>query len=161
MAYDPKAENLAHLRRIITSWGDFKGRSQRSEFLAFLVLMMALSAAAFVLAGLLSGRFVVPYGHYFQFGLWLLAIPLFVRRLHDQNRSGWFALILPVLLALKLYERFELDAGRLLAPNLGFPYNVLMLGLVVVFWVLLFWPGTDGENRFGLDPRKDLPVPAN
>jgi uncharacterized membrane protein YhaH (DUF805 family) len=30
--------------------------------------------------------------------------------------------------------------------------------LVIAFWVFWFWPGTEGENRFGPDPRLDAAV---
>jgi len=51
-----------------------------------------------------------------------------VRRMHDQNKSGWYLLINFV-------------------PYIG--------GLI--FLVLCFLPGTEGENDYGWDPREDAP----
>ena len=160
MAYDPKTENLAHLRHIITHLLDFNGRSQRSEFVVYLAAMFAISAVTLVLGLITSGTTEIAFDQYVQFLLWLPAIPLFVRRLHDQDRSGWWAIAMPVVLGLKLYEHIQFDAGRLTVPSLGYPYSLIEDGFALAFWVLVFWPGTDGENRFGHDPRKDLPVPA-
>lgn len=155
MAYDPKAENLMHLRRIVTGLFDFTGRSRRSEFLVFLAAMMLVVALISIANLILFDSLTVPYGRYIQFGLWITAVPLFVRRLHDQNRTGWMAIVVPALLAMKVYEQAQFEAGNLLSPNFGFPYNMISLVLVVCFWVLVFWPGSKGENRFGPDPRQE------
>jgi uncharacterized membrane protein YhaH (DUF805 family) len=158
MAYDPKTENLARLRHIVTHLFDFSGRSQRSELVVYIAAMMVLSLTILLLNALLSEAFGVPYGAYIQDALWLTAIPLFVRRLHDQDRSGWFALILLAVLTLRFYERIQFDMGRFPLPDVGYPYKLVAMALVVAFWVFAFWPGTDGENRFGPDPRKDIPA---
>jgi uncharacterized membrane protein YhaH (DUF805 family) len=114
-------------------YADFSGRSRRKEYwlfnlgvvLTYTVLLIVSFAssgpdgepgAVFGLVGLL---FV---------GIWLaLIIPslaVLIRRLHDQERSGWF-----ILLAF--------------VPVIG--------GLVLLVFTLL--PGTPGENRYGADPR--------
>ncbi|GAA0296960.1 hypothetical protein GCM10009087_03450 [Sphingomonas oligophenolica] len=91
--------------------------------------------------------------------LWVFAIPLFARRLHDQNRSGLLALILPSVIIMKLYAQSLYDAGQLPVPTLGPPLNAVEIVLVVAFWILFLWPGTRGDNRFGPDPRA-APPPA-
>ena len=154
MAYDPKAENLFYLRRIVTGLFDFTGRSRRSEFLVFLAAMMLVMALFSIVNLTFFDALAVSYGKYIQFALWIPAVPLFVRRLHDQDKTGWIALIMPALLAMKVYEQAQFEAGNLLSPNLGFPYNAVGLILVISFWVLVFWPGSKGENRFGRDPRQ-------
>ncbi len=155
MAYDPKAENLFYLRRIVTGLFDSNGRSRRSEVLVFF-------AATMLVGALISGAHLiffdtlrVPFGEYLYFALWIPAVPLFVRRLHDQNRTGWMAIVLPALIAMKVYEQAQFEAGNLLRPDLGFPFNVVEGVLVIAFWVLVFWPGSKGENRFGPDPRQE------
>lgn len=155
MAYDPKAENLMYLRRIVTGLFDFTGRSRRSEFLVFLAAMMLVMALIAIVHLIFFDSLTVPYGQYIQFALWIPAVPLFVRRLHDQNKTGWIAIVMPALLAMKVYEQAQFEAGNLLSPDLGFPYNVVGLILVISFWALVFWPGSKGENRFGPDPRQE------
>lgn len=56
MAYDPKAESLTHLRRIVLGLRDFKGRSQRSELVVYLVAIAVLSLAFFVITNALPDR---------------------------------------------------------------------------------------------------------
>ena len=153
MTYDPRRENFAHLRRIATGLADFSGRSRRSEFLVYLIAMMIIWAVALVLIRLVAGSGGIPYGQYYQMALWLPATSLFVRRLHDQNRSGWLALILPALVGLNIYAQTLFDAGRLSLPSFGFPLNIAEGVLVIAFWLFVLWPGSEGANRYGPDPR--------
>ena len=88
MAYDPKAETLVHLRRIVTGLFDITGRSCRSEFVVFLVAMMLVAVLIFVASMAFFDSITEPCGRYIQFMLWIPAIPIFVRRLHDQNKTG-------------------------------------------------------------------------
>jgi uncharacterized membrane protein YhaH (DUF805 family) len=157
MAYNPTSTYLGHLRRVVTGLADFKGRSSRTEFLAFLIVAVAIQGMALVLAELTTRRLLLDeYSQYLQLMLLAFAIPLFARRLHDQNRSGWLALILPAFLGLKLYGQILLDARLLPTAQLGFPFNVAGMILGLAFWVLVVWPGTNGANRFGQDPHLDL-----
>lgn len=112
---------------------DFSGRSRRKEYWLFnlgvVLVYLALLFVSFVssapdgepgvVSALVALLFIV---------IWLaLIIPslaVLVRRLHDQERSGWL-----VLLAF--------------VPVIG--------GLVLLVFTLL--PGTAGENRYGADPR--------
>ena len=57
--------------------------------------------------------------------LFLSNLIIVVRRLHDQNRSGWWLLL----------------------------FCVPVVGIVWLLIWCLFIPGTNGENRFGPDPR--------
>ena len=153
MAYNPTSENFAHLRRVMTGLADFKGRSGRTEFLVFLILMIVINGVGLVVADVTNHGSLLQYDQYLQFALWLFAIPVFARRLHDQNRTGWLALMVPAILGLKLYGQILFDARQLPIPELGYPFNVAEFILVIAFWVLVVWPGTDGANRFGQDPR--------
>ena len=155
MAYNPTSDRLADLRRIITGLIDFKGRSRRSEMWMFWLLLMAVNAVVLIFTAVATRDFPDKYGHYLQFAPWLFMISLFARRLHDQNRSGWFALIVPVSLGLQLYGQILYDARQLPIPELGYPFNVAEIMLVLAFWAFLLWPGTEGANRFGPDPHLD------
>ena len=155
MAYNPTRDSLAHLRRIVTGLIDFKGRSSRTEVWVFLLVVMAINAVALILTAVVADGFPDKYGRYLGFVPWLFLIPLFARRLHDQDRSGWFALIVPVSLGLQLYGQILYDARQLPIPELGYPFNVAEIMLVLAFWAFLLWPGTEGANRFGPDPHLD------
>ncbi|SDD84719.1 Uncharacterized membrane protein YhaH, DUF805 family [Sphingomonas sp. YR710] len=104
-------------------YADFNGRSGRKEYWMFELLTVAWTLACFVMAIVLAGAAA---------GLWLIGLLGLVvprvaaqaRRFHDQDRSGWMALIN-------------------LVPFVG-PF--LVLGLMLI-------DGTPGGNRFGPSPK--------
>lgn len=98
----------------------------------------------------------VPQSRYDSLGYYailLLLMVCLVRRLHDQDRSGWYALIVVPLLGMRAYGQYLYNIGELPMPKLGAPYNSINVVLVIVFWAVALWPGTSGVNRYGPDPR--------
>lgn len=114
---------LLPLRR----YADFTGRSGRREFWLFQAALAALGVVAVAVISTIDGGalMAVTIGSLGLVGLGLLVpqIALQVRRFHDQNRSGLFALL-----------------------NLV-PY----LGPVVVL-VFMLLEGDPRENQYGPDP---------
>lgn len=86
--------------------------------------------------------------------LWVAAAS-WAKRLHDRNRSGWWAV--PLCGLPYLYIQFILICAQLnisiAAPTL---FAVLAVPVSVLSaWALIelyFMPGTEGRNRFGADP---------
>ena len=109
---------------------EFNGRSRRREFWTYTLGLMLL-VAFFILMEIVTG------GEPLIIEFWdraIIALAIFtfipslavsVRRLHDQDRSGWW-----LLLAL--------------IPLLGGLGLLVMMGLA----------GTTGPNRFGEDPKR-------
>lgn len=93
----------------------WQGRASRSEFWWFVLFNFA---GSFIL-GLLGG---IP-GIIFSIVVFLPALAVFIRRLHDTNRSGWWYWIA-------------------LVPIVGF--------ILLIVWAAT--QGTDGDNDFGTDP---------
>jgi uncharacterized membrane protein YhaH (DUF805 family) len=120
---------LEHIALALTRSLDVKGRSTRAEFWWFTLAWVLLASAAaafdlFVLHADLIGN--VFSGIAVPIVTVLLFIPhlsLSIRRLHDQNRRGWWLLVT------------------------GLPY----VGFVLYGW-WMSQPGTAGDNRFGPDP---------
>jgi uncharacterized membrane protein YhaH (DUF805 family) len=115
------------------NYADFSGRASRSEFWLFQLLNMfvVLAATALIVIGE-GGTFVVGVG---ILALWVLiafvpALAVTVRRFHDHNISGWWAVVLYAL-------------G--LIPYVGVLANLGML------WVVARG-GTWGPNNYGPDP---------
>ena len=117
-------------------YADFKGRSRRREFWLFTLLTLICYGLAFMLLvmdrgdearggpgplGLVVGIAIAL----FAIGIIIPSLAVQVRRFHDQDRSGWFALLS-------------------LIPYIG--------GLIVFVFMCL--PGTRGPNRFGPDPKE-------
>ena len=120
-------------------YADFSGRSQRTEYFLYFIVLYGVIGVLAVLGGAFARS-----GDYFQgfqnlgSGIAMTILILLVlasiipswavtvRRLHDQDKSGWFALLSFI-------------------PYVG--------GLIVL--VLAFLPGTPGENDYGFDPRTD------
>jgi uncharacterized membrane protein YhaH (DUF805 family) len=86
--------------------------------------------------------------------LWVAAAS-WVKRLHDRNKSGWWAI--PLCAVPYLYIHFILICAGLNIP-IATPILVALLTVPVCLlsaWALIelyFMPGTDGRNRFGADP---------
>lgn len=120
---------------------DFSGRSRRMEYWMFALFQVLVSAVIGALFGVstyqaasfgIGGEFrVVPtgMGSLLQnvFGLLSLvpALAVAVRRLHDQDRTGWMLLLVFV-------------------PVLGW----------FALFVLMLLSGTAGPNKYGPDPKR-------
>ncbi len=140
-------------------YADFQGRSRRKEFWLFQLLnaIVALvlagpfffsyisaviassgdpGAEAAAMEALIAGGLSLSIAGLGLYGLYVLAvfipsIAVAVRRLHDCNMSGWWYLGLSLASAV---------------PVIGFLASIAL-------FVLLVLPGTQGGNRFGLDPK--------
>jgi uncharacterized membrane protein YhaH (DUF805 family) len=110
-------------------YNDFDGRARRAEFwwymLVFVVIDVALALVQLpthtkILTALLG------------LGLFVPTVGVYVRRLHDIGKSGWWLLV-----------------G--LVPVIG-------IGVVLYWWAQ---PGTSGPNEFGPDPKASPVGPAD
>lgn len=148
-----EGDGVRWLRRTITGVADLSGRSRRMEvfcyWLASIMVTVTLSLAV---------HFVLPLGALipFDYALKLLVViptfALFVRRLHDQGRSGWWGLLWPACLlfsAPDIWARLHGEIGTIITARSGIPAAICTLAV----FILCLLPGTIGENRYGPDPR--------
>lgn len=151
----------ALLRRALRLTASPSGRSSRAELaVAFIAALffVPLGTLALMLAGASSGPWPV-------LGLNLVsALPfpaLLVRRLHDQNRTGWWAGL--ALFGYGLWLTRALVAGaqgidaRIALDRLIWPLDWLAIAANLAIVTMLVLPGTRGPNRFGPDPRVEFP----
>ena len=133
---------------------DFAGRSRRREFWFFFVPLAAILCFTVLIiasAGLGNQAETSATASKVLIGILLVAaIPtgaVMARRLHDQNRSGWFVLLgLVPLPAAIVMEGMGWGVAN---PMLG-------RGALIAFAIMLIVmciKGTPGANRFGPDPR--------
>jgi uncharacterized membrane protein YhaH (DUF805 family) len=107
------------------NFANFSGRARRKEFWMFTLFNILISIAI----GVVESALGVTSGYGLVSGLYALAVfipslAVLVRRLHDTDRSGWWALLL-------------------LIPLIG--------SLVLLVFACI--EGTRGDNRFGADPK--------
>jgi uncharacterized membrane protein YhaH (DUF805 family) len=115
-----------------SNYANFRGRAQRSEFWYWVLFFWLSVAVAEILDAVLfpgvsgsnnsgAGLFLLPL-NLVGYVLLIPSISVFVRRLHDIDRKGWWWLITFI------------------------PFG----GLVMLVW--LCSKGSQGVNRFGVDP---------
>ncbi len=160
MAYRSFVEEIPHhLKRSVLSTFDFRGRSTRSELFIFMFVPQFLVGLPLLLFTMLIDLDFDTSRHLSDVTKLVLFIPmigLFVRRLHDQDRSGWWALLWVVILALAAVT----PGGSPSIPGiakLDAPWwlSAALVGGIVALWVFSLWPPTSGINRYGPDPRLD------
>jgi uncharacterized membrane protein YhaH (DUF805 family) len=132
----------------------FEGRINRQPFWLGNLALWGMQIGAALVAG------IIPFLTFITVIALIVAtiggLALSVKRLHDRNRSGWWVLLpyTPVmLLVLTLIAGFagveEVKLPALLVTILSTAI------VVIVIWFLIevgFLKGTQGPNRFGLDP---------
>jgi uncharacterized membrane protein YhaH (DUF805 family)/type II secretory pathway pseudopilin PulG len=112
----------------------------------FLMVLPALILAAillafkmFVLAGVV---FVLCY-----LFMIIMGVVFGVRRLHDLGWSGWWMIITPGSALCTIVNYFGVFPASLAWLPL-----LISLGSLVFYLILLFMPGSQGDNRFGPPP---------
>ena len=132
---------------------EFRGRSRRTEYWTFALGWLITSFVLGSIEGLL-GLAGVPVAQaitwLFVLGSFIPGLAVTVRRLHDVNRTGWWAALplTPFLLAFS----FALFNEELL-DSMTLAIGAAMLLCPTALLAVLAWKGTAGRNRFGEDPR--------
>jgi uncharacterized membrane protein YhaH (DUF805 family) len=117
-----------YMKLPLTRYADFSGRSRRMEYWMFTIGVLGASVVAGIvdkiigMSGMLFGLYG-PLQMILLLGTLVPSIACVVRRLHDQDKSGWLALI-----------------GLIPLVNL-------------VLLVFMFLEGTRGSNQYGADPK--------
>ena len=104
---------------------DFSGRARRPEFWFFFLFYMLVIVGLIIIDMVLFGpeNGILPFTWLAALAMFLPILAVAVRRLHDQDHSGWMVLI----------------------------YLIPLIGPIIVL-VLMCLQGTPGPNRFGPEP---------
>jgi uncharacterized membrane protein YhaH (DUF805 family) len=144
----------------------FKGRLNRARYLA---VQLALAAVWLILWR--KSLFDLSS----QWEAWIAALTMLwintattVKRLHDRNRSGWWALAVLIVNRLS-YVFYGLFFGLSFGTDLPVARELLLVMFALALsllqtWVvieLFFMTGTDGPNRFGADPLSQVETGAS
>ncbi len=132
---------------------DFAGRSRRKEFWFFvvpLIVVMASIVGVIGSAGLGDRGDIANAASKALAGVGLMALiptlSLIVRRLHDQDRSGWLVLVWAVPMLAWI---MAMVMPSLADPMIG---RAMLIAFGTVLIVMSI-KGTQGPNKFGPDPR--------
>jgi uncharacterized membrane protein YhaH (DUF805 family) len=134
----------------LRNYAVFTGRSRRTEFWVFALVVGALSLIAHyvdsldgVIVPVAAGMGVIEFIVSLMLLLPFLAVG--VRRLHDADREGWWMLLLYLPYLSGIASRGNASLQLVSA-------GALVMGAIALF-VLLVLPGSPGANRFGNNPR--------
>lgn len=164
--------------RPLVRYGDFSGRARRTEYFGFLLFQTLIGGLFGALAALSLTQAEAgdaPLAVFVCIGLTavcalVFAIPhlaVTVRRLHDTGRSAWWLLLqAPSAMAPLLFISAIVGAAAhggegsqvaatAIASAAGGAMLLLLVGGIcnLVLMTILWLRGTEGENRFGPDPR--------
>ena len=157
MSYSDAGSDKAQLiLKAIKGVTDFAGRSRREELVYYWLACSILGVLInFSVSFRVSFETSILISEAFFLAGTIPAFALFVRRIHDQGRSGWWGLLLPLSLFLKIPRfaaEYRGDIEIILSQNrspLGIAAGICSLAIIV----LCLMPGTNGANRYGPDPR--------
>lgn len=146
------------LRKTVTGVTDFSGRSRRTELVYYWIASALFGVVLhFALSTFVTFETSWLFGNVLQFLLTVPMFALFVRRLHDQGRSGWWGLLLPLLVLLhipRMLTEMRGDFAEIIAQQ-NSPLGVAATLCALAVFVLFILPGSDGANTYGPDPRLD------
>jgi uncharacterized membrane protein YhaH (DUF805 family) len=156
--------------RPLKHFADFRGRSTRTEVVAFYLFVMGVELVASVAATLVDGqsRFGTIGGVEIKaIGSLVFALPflaLATRRMHDQGRSGWWLLAAASPFLAAAAWKFARTGGEF-PVNIRFEELPVAAALIVTLsalaiLVLLLWKDDEETNRYGPNPRYDAPAEA-
>jgi uncharacterized membrane protein YhaH (DUF805 family) len=135
----------------------FKGRINRARYLAVQLALLTVWLALWLKS---------PFDFSSQWEAWIIAITMTwiniattAKRLHDRNRSGWWAVAVVVVGRLS-YVYYGLFFGLYFGVDISIARELLLVMFAVALSLLQTWAiielffmaGTDGRNRFGSDP---------
>ena len=164
--------------RPLTRYADFSGRARRSEywgFVAFESIVAALFGAMAMISlntsdarsGAMGFFTCVALASVCALGFAIPHLAVMVRRLHDTDRSAWWLLLqapgalAPVLFLTAIVgvagaggKGSDAVVGAVASAAAG-GLLLLVAGQICngILVIILWLRGTDGENRFGPDPR--------
>jgi|SRR6476646_11650404 uncharacterized membrane protein YhaH (DUF805 family) len=145
----------------------FKGRTNRARYAVVQLALLTFWLTLWL-------KFSFHFSSQWEALHWVVAITMIwvnaattVKRLHDRNRNGWWAVAILVVNGVS-YVYYGLFFGLYFGVDISIAKELLLVMLAVALsllqtWVvieLFFLIGTDGPNRFGPDPTRTAPNPS-
>ena len=115
-----------YLSVLKNKYAQFNGRASRTEYWTFTLVNAAISIVLILVERAFGGHGSGFLSTIFGIGVLIPGIAVLIRRLHDTDRSGWWALLALLPLA-----------------------NLVLLAF-------MFFDGTQGAIRFGENPKGNV-----
>ena len=155
---DTFGENAALLRRTITGFADFSGRSRRTEVIYYwIATALAGVVFEFIISTMMSARIAAALSTTFQVATMIPMFALLVRRLHDQDKSASWALLYPLALLLRvplMVAALRGDINETITLQTS-PAGLTSGFCIILTVILSLLGGTHGPNSYGPDPRAE------
>jgi uncharacterized membrane protein YhaH (DUF805 family) len=151
------------LRKYVT----FSGRARRAEYWWFFLFCVLIEIVTEIVDRIVAPGYTAahssgPVSTGMSIALLLPSLSVFVRRLHDINRTGWWALVFYVVLAVLFFA--ALAAFFNASFSLGGALMLAIFAICIWMIALMATKGTTGPNRYGHDPlaiaNATAPAPA-
>lgn len=150
------------------NYANFSSRASRSELWYWALFLLVLQEAAELLELFIAYRFPVPVQCPVQLVSYTaILVPTFAlasRRFHDIGRSGWWAVLMPVIppfsyifLSAVLLLMAYANTIALYDASLHWKGPVWLFPVLICVGTIFLWPfffrrGEASANRFGADP---------
>lgn len=157
MAYsDSVGDNAELLRRTVIGVTDFAGRSRRTEVIFYWIASALLGVVLnFAMSAVASFETSLLFAYTLRLVLLIPMFALLVRRIHDQNKSGWWGVLLPLSVVLSvpgIITALHGDIQAIIAQKTT-PLAIIAGLCALAVIILCVLPGTAGDNQYGPDPR--------
>jgi uncharacterized membrane protein YhaH (DUF805 family) len=141
----------------------FKGRINRARYIVVQLALLTVWFTVWLAPLQLSSQWEALPGVAVIAMIWINAATT-AKRLHDRNRSGWWAVAIIIVNRLS-YVYYGLFFGLSFGVDISIAEELLLVLVAValsllqtwIFIELVFLIGTDGPNRFGPDPTQSAP----
>ncbi len=134
----------------------FKGRARRKEYWYFIlfnfIILISIIWVYYTLFPNSTKHTPMPITVY-QFIIFIPWLAVATRRLHDIGKSGWW--VLPGVV-LSFTNPMISSSDSSFAMILGAFLGLFSIVYVIAMLLFLVRKGTEGENRFGPDPLKQV-----
>ena len=114
-----------YLKVVAENYSNFTGRARRKEYWMFVLFNSIFQILATCIGFFLGLGFTI--GYIYLFAMFIPSFALFVRRLHDINKSGWYSLLAFI-------------------PIIG----------TIICFIFLIIEGDKSENKYGENPKNDF-----
>lgn len=171
MQNEMRLQNVMTMKdAVIAYWTkafDFSGRARRREYWLNVLAMFIIGVIAWLFITVIdvatASRFqLIEHFNFFMRKIlpYITTIPNMAqasRRLQDINLNGKIAIIIIASSTIISFLTDHVFNVLPLATNHGTPAFLILAALLAISWVFLFIcnfiPGTNGDNRYGKDPK--------